>query len=169
MKYNKITNQKGFGALEFMLVMIVLAIVGGLGWYVWSSRVNDSEQNGQPSSQAIDQPEVAAETSTESLSGEFEGVDPKTGSGSVTLEKEGDSYVVRLGDNFNVQEGPDLYVGFSNNGEIDQTTLFAELTSFSGSQDYTVPQSIDISKYDQIMIYCKEFTVPFAVAQLSDT
>lgn len=163
------TNQKGFSALELILVIVVLGVVGGLGWYVWSSRISDSDQAEQASSQTTDPPEMVDEISAESLNGTFKGVDPKTGSGSVTLEKEGDGYVVRLGDDFNVQEGPDLYVGFSSDGRVDQTTLFAELTSFSGSQDYAVPESIDTSKYSEIMVYCKKFAVPFAVAQLRVT
>jgi hypothetical protein len=101
-------------------------------------------------------------------SGTFKYAPPKTGSGNVSLIKNADNTVtLRLEDDFLVQEGPALYVGFANGGTIAQETLFAELKAFKGKQEYTVPQSINLDSYDQVMIYCKEFAVPFSIATLN--
>jgi hypothetical protein len=37
-------NQKGFAALEALLILVIFAIIGGTGWYVMSSK-NDIYQN----------------------------------------------------------------------------------------------------------------------------
>jgi hypothetical protein len=32
-------SQKGFGALEALLVVVLICVVGGAGWYVWNTKV----------------------------------------------------------------------------------------------------------------------------------
>lgn len=36
-------NQKGFSALEALLILVIIGILGGTGWYVWSSK-NKTDQ-----------------------------------------------------------------------------------------------------------------------------
>lgn len=41
----KINNQKGFGMVEVIIILIVLALLGTVGWYVWKKQ-NDKEKKG---------------------------------------------------------------------------------------------------------------------------
>ena len=38
-------NQRGFGAVEAILIVIIIGIVGGAGWYVLKSSKNISQKN----------------------------------------------------------------------------------------------------------------------------
>ena len=95
------------------------------------------------------------------------------GSGTAKLVKLPDgSHVLRL-DNLEVVPGPDLFVylvahedplfpedvtaGFSNLGN---------LKSRFGDQNYAVPAGIDPGAYGSVVVWCKLFKVPFAIAAL---
>lgn len=163
----KITNnQQGFGVMLVVIVIAVLA-VGGVGWYVWQAQDKDTASKTQPSQNQSSQTTQASETPKIEKMGIFTGKPPKTGSGSVSLIKNtDDTYTVRLEDDFKVQNGPALFVGFGNNGSVDHDTLFAELKAFDSKQEYMVPDTIDVAKFSQVIIYCKEFSVAFSVADL---
>ena len=34
------TNQKGFSAIEGLLILVIVGLIGGVGWYVWQSKKN---------------------------------------------------------------------------------------------------------------------------------
>lgn len=124
----------------------------------------ETESTPQPNQQT----QPAPDTPAQERRGAFAGAAPKTGSGSVTLVINSDGkQVLRLEDDFKVQDGPDLYVAFGNNGTVDQATLFSKLNATEGKQEYEVPATIDPAKYGQVIIYCKEFAVNFSVASLS--
>lgn len=38
-------NQKGFSAIELMLLIVVVALVGGVGWYVWNQGSDIAQQD----------------------------------------------------------------------------------------------------------------------------
>lgn len=165
MAYKKSGN-KGY-ATEPLLIIIVLVAIAVAGWYVWQlQKSGDANRNTTTSESSESSGEERREPAVE-LSGTFSGVANKTGSGSVSLVKNSDdSYTVRLEEDFKVQNGPALYVSFGNNGDVDHDTLFAELESFEGRQEYNVPSTIDVSKFKQVIIYCKEFSVAFSIADL---
>lgn len=98
--------------------------------------------------------------------GSFRGVEGESGSGTASIVKAGDVYYLRLEQNFTVTNGPDLYVGFGNGGQVDKSTLFARLKANSGGQNYEIPASIAQSNYGQVFIYCKAFSHAFAIADL---
>lgn len=163
MTYQRL-NGKGFSVIGGLFIVLVISLVVGVGWQVWQAQDEDSPADPQELSQTVE-----TEQSDQSVerTGTFSGVGAKTGSGSVSLLKVSDiAYSVRLEDDFSVQNGPDLFVGFGNDGEVDKDTLFTELTAFDGEQEYPVPSNIDVASYSQVFIYCKEFTVVFSVAEL---
>jgi len=84
---------------------------------------------------------------------------------------------LRLSDDFRVDSGPDLFVGFSAVGDLTldfQTfsqqakdaplLLLGPLASFSGSQTYSIPAGTDLSPYKTVVIWCKTYSVEFAGA-----
>lgn len=57
-------NQKGFGAVETLLIIVILGLLGGVGWYVYQSQ-NKHNQKDQPASTTNEykkEPEVKDET-----------------------------------------------------------------------------------------------------------
>lgn len=150
--------------------LFVGAIIGGVVLWQTQGDKDVSSSNNAASQQAavVDEPlEDQSPVPMSARQGTFMGVAPKTGSGTATLSRGSNgAYTVQLGDDFTVQEGPDLYVGFGNNGKIDRDTLLGELSAFTGWQAYAVPHTIDVSKYSQVFIYCKKFSAVFAVASL---
>lgn len=159
-------NNRGFSLTRVLLVILLMALIATAGVVLW--QMQDDEEfpakntTKTSNSESSDMPDTVV-----GKKGTFSGVASKTGSGSVTLTQNAEgANVVQLGDDFAVQEGPDLFVSFGNEGEVDQDTLFSTLDAFSGKQEYTVPENIDVTKYSQVIIYCKEFSVVFSVASL---
>src|SRR3990167_11380551 len=57
------------------------------------------------------------------LRGSFSGFDRiHTGSGNVSVIQVGDKYILRFEENFNVANGPDLYVGLGKDGKYIKGT-----------------------------------------------
>lgn len=60
--------------------------------------------------------------------------------------------------------GPDLKVYLS---KTDKPSDFVNLGSLSNTKSvYTIPDTIDISNYSYVIIYCQEYSVVFGVATL---
>ena len=159
-------SDPGASAVKILLALLLLLSVTVTGVVAWQTR----DSNKSPTMKSSTTPEVSSSnepTAATNKKGTFSGVAPKSGAGSVILAQNAEgNYVVRLGDDFTVQEGPDLYVSFGNNDEVDHDTLFSTLNAFSGAQEYTVPDTIDVSKYGQVIIYCREFSVVFSYSPL---
>ena len=98
--------------------------------------------------------------------GTFVGKSNHKTSGGVTIQKSGNRYVVKLASNFFLDGAPDPWVGFGRNGKFSTKTGFAVLKKKRGAQTYRVPASIDISKFNEVYIWCKKFAVPLGVARL---
>ncbi len=97
-----------------------------------------------------------------------------TGSGTAQLLKNLDgSYVVRL-EQFQTENGPKLEVYLSaavkpSSSAVVSSNAFVnlgDLKSTNGSQNYVVPSSVDISKFNSVVIWCSTFSVNFASAAL---
>lgn len=171
MNYNS-TNKRKVHPTLVLVGVIVLFATGLFVWYWIAANANETDNASVNQSQNIqkDGNEDGIEATPVQLKqGVFAGVSPKVGSGTVTLVKNvDDTYTVRLADDFTVQEGPDLYLGFGNDGQVAQEALFTTLESFSGVQEYAVPSDVDVNQYAQLIVYCKEFSAVFAVADLEN-
>jgi len=99
-------------------------------------------------------------------SGMFTGLNDHITSGKVEVVKTDDGYVIKLGADFSFDGAPDPKVAFGVDGEYDAATLIAPLKSNSGEQSYAVPDSIDVSKYNEVYIWCEKFSVGLGVASL---
>jgi hypothetical protein len=102
-----------------------------------------------------------------------------TTSGTVKLVRLADgSRIVRL-ENLDTSNGPDLRVWLSD-AEVKEGPegwhLFddgayvslGKLKGNKGSQNYTVPADIDLSRYSSVSIWCDRFDVSFGAAELAD-
>lgn len=96
-------------------------------------------------------------------SGSFAGFDSiHYGSGTALLLQTETGYVVRFEDDFHVANGPDLYVGLGHNGQYQKGSEISRLKGNISSQNYTLPENFDINTTNEIWIWCKAFSVPFA-------
>ena len=100
-------------------------------------------------------------------SGEFVVKSDHITTGKVTIEKVANGYLVKLADNFSLDGAPEPSVGFGKDGEFDSKSDLGDLVSISGQQTYLIPASVDISKYNEIYIWCDKFSVPLGVAALN--
>ncbi len=110
--------------------------------------------------------QIAQRASEQTVSGSFKGLNQHTVSGGVEVRKDGDHYVIVFKDDFVFDGAPDPKVGFGANGRYDRGTTFAPLKKDLGAQIYRVPAHIDVSQYNEVHIWCEQFTVDLAVAAL---
>jgi Electron transfer DM13 len=102
--------------------------------------------------------------------GMFEGADDfHFGRGDALLIQTGpDSYVLRL-ENFSVRNGPDLFVYLreQDGRRVEESLNLGKLKATEGAFNYELPPSIDLSGVKSAVVWCKQFSVLFAHAQLN--
>jgi hypothetical protein len=97
-------------------------------------------------------------------------------SGRATIYNTGDGkQYLRLTD-FSTSNGPDVHVILARSedpslqedivkGQLDDVEL-GSLKGNKGDQNYGLPASVDLQKYDAVVIYCERFHAVFGVAKL---
>ena len=98
--------------------------------------------------------------------GAFRGASGHKTSGDVVVQKSAAGAKVVLQGNFNFDGAPDPKVGFGAGGKYDRASQLAPLASNKGEQAYDVPASLDLSRYDEVYIWCERYSVPLGVAPL---
>lgn len=100
--------------------------------------------------------------------GSFQGFDSvHYGSGDVVAIETGEGWTIRFEENFNVANGPDLYVGFGKDGKYIKGSEIGKLKGNIGSQNYEVPSNLNIADYNEVWVWCRAFSVGFAKAKLN--
>ena len=97
------------------------------------------------------------------------------GSGDGIHEAEGDVITLNLEDglqyvrfeNFKSPNGPDLYVYLATDDQASDFVSLGLLKGNVGNQNYEIPEGVDLSKYNKVLIWCKAFGVLFGSAQLA--
>ena len=99
---------------------------------------------------------------------------PTSGRASIYQTPDG-KRELRLTD-FTTSNGPDVHVVLaqSTGGNLQQTFVKGELNRIElsllkanqGNQNYDLPDSADLNKYDAVVIYCVRFHAIFGVAKL---
>ena len=95
--------------------------------------------------------------------GSFKGSSGVSTSGSVSIVKKSGKQKIVLSKSFKTKKGPSLWV-YVGNGKPSKK--IAKLKSIKGSQSYSVPASVDMTKYKNVYIYCKPFKKTFGSAKL---
>jgi len=83
-------------------------------------------------------------------------------------------HVLRF-ENFNVTNGPDLYVYLSGHAsprdsrQLHERGAFevAQLKGNVGDQNYELPADLDVGGFESAVIYCRRFSVVFSTAELT--
>lgn len=171
------------------VIFLVLVVIASMAWYLARPLfMNDHVSEDLPedfsdyqfpiTEESVSTPKAEEEVFEAGkmpevfLSGSFEDADNfHKGSGDAKIIKNRDNYLLRL-ENFEVTNGPDLYVVLSPDGNpTDHDSLgdYADLGRLKGNvgnQNYSL-DGIDVSKYKSVVIYCKAFSVIFSVATLN--
>ena len=151
--------------------LVLGAIVFVLLWFQPQKLVLEKTVN--EAAPTVAAPSESPSASTKELaSGSFRSLEHHT-TGSARLIRLADgSVIVRL-EKLDTSNGPDVRVYLSSipadrglhdygNGYVD----LGALKGNRGSQNYRVPAGADLSKYKSLVIWCRRFTVGFAVAPL---
>jgi len=160
-----------------VIALAVAAIGLPLGWYLASPLfLSTTIDEPLPASSGAPSPAMspvarASPSATAPItalrSGTFSGADEfHFGRGTATLlETEPGRYLVRLED-FEVRNGPDLYVYLSPSadGYADGAVELGRLKADKGNQNYEVPPATDVEEARSVVIWCRQFSVLFAVA-----
>lgn len=65
-------NQKGFSAVEILFVLVIVSLIGGLGWYVWQN--HESTNKSQSATQTSKTPETTSTTKNPTIDSFLKGV-----------------------------------------------------------------------------------------------
>ncbi|MGM0865536.1 MAG: DM13 domain-containing protein [Bacillota bacterium] len=156
--------------------MIGIAVAGalGVGWWLISPLLIDKVVNEAPVSSSSGS--IMKETDSSSpdemtndtmkvneLVGTFQGADENhNAKGKVSISEKN----IRL-ENFEVTNGPDLYVYLVEEGqETKEGISLGELKGNIGNQNYEIPGGHSASSGMEIVIWCKQFNVDFGRAEL---
>lgn len=109
---------------------------------------------------------VVAAAPHDTKSGKWVNKDYKI-SGEWSLQKRGDQHVISFNDKFKTKNGPDLKIFLSPqsidtaNGRnaTDEAALVAVLKKNKGSQEYVLPENLDISNFKSLLIHCEAYGV----------
>lgn len=98
-------------------------------------------------------------------------------SGGYRVESTGGDLQLILEDDFRTDDGPDLHVVLSmvgveevesENAAADVSTLIVSpLTKLEGEQHYDLPDDLDLSGFNSVLIHCVEFTHLYGAAPLT--
>ncbi len=99
--------------------------------------------------------------------GIFKGATGHSTTGSVTVRKQGDVYVIELGGDFVLDGAPDPYVALGSGSALAKGGLVAVLKSNTGKQRYTVKATGALKNAKQVLIWCKKYAVPIGVAPIN--
>ncbi len=91
----------------------------------------------------------------------------KSVSGNWSIEKDGDSYVLKIDDSFKSKSGPDLKIFLSplafkeTNGKnaTKGSLLVSPLKKTKGEQVYALPKGIELSAYKSLLIHCEKYSI----------
>lgn len=98
--------------------------------------------------------------------GTFSGKSKHVTTGHTSIARQDGHWVVILEDDFTFDGAPDPHVALGSNGYHADATL-ALLSANAGKQVYVIPAEIDVADFNEIWIWCNQFSVPLGVASLT--
>lgn len=111
---------------------------------------------------------VLAENSGTVASGSFTGANNHITTGGVQIVKTADGgAVVILDSDFSLDGAPDPRVGLGKDGEYAPATDLGKLQNLTGVQVYIVPPTVNVDDFNEVYIWCLQFSVSLGSADLS--
>ncbi|MEM7178636.1 MAG: DM13 domain-containing protein [Pseudomonadota bacterium] len=100
--------------------------------------------------------------------GSFTGKSNHVTTGHASIARQDGQWVVVLEDDFTFDGAPDPHVALGSDGYRADASL-ALLSANAGKQVYLIPAEIDVANFNEIWIWCNQFSVPLGVAPLTLT
>ena len=111
-------------------------------------------------------PGIASAQETTAV-GSFTGANDHITTGNVSVVRTSNGgAVVILDTNFSLDGAPDPSVGFGKDGEYVEATSLGVLGELTGLQAFVVPPSVNIDDFNEVYIWCDQFSVSLGVASL---
>jgi hypothetical protein len=85
--------------------------------------------------------------------------------GSALLIEENGTHIVRFED-FETDNGPQLFIYLSSDLGNDDFINLGEIKATKGNINYEIPKGTDITKYNNVLVWCRPFGVLFSYAKL---
>jgi hypothetical protein len=158
-----------FSRRKWVLVAVGLPVLIGAWWAFRPEKLWINQKVNEPAP-------FSSSTDPQPLyTGRLEGKAHQT-SGRATIYKTADGKeYLRLTD-FSTSNGPDVHVLLARSddeilkqeivkGQVDRVEL-GLLKGNQGDQNYDLPASVDLQKYDSAVIYCERFHAVFGAARL---
>jgi Electron transfer DM13 len=107
-------------------------------------------------------------------SGKFQSVEHPTSGNARLITNAKQRHFLVLDNSFKTDPGPDLYVVLHRSNQ-PQTynskdyVILERLQKVSGQQQYAIPSTINLSEYQSVVIWCRQFNVTFGYAPLTPT
>ena len=113
-------------------------------------------------------PSLASATET-TATGTFSGANDHITTGGVSIVKTSNGgAIVILDTNFSLDGAPDPSVGFGKDGEYVAATDLGDLGELNGLQVFVVPASVNVDDFNEVYIWCDQFSVSLGVASLEN-
>lgn len=164
---------------KILIAIIILIIIAVGSWMAYPLFVNKevNESLDDFLSETVDPdvsyedinsdgPAIEAEP-TVIATGTFEGRAGHSGTGTVNLIKHGNETLIQFEGDFDITNGPDLFVHLGTGDEYSKEARIEKLKGNKGEQIYLIPDSINVDDYDEVWVWCRAFSVPFVKATLS--
>lgn len=147
-----------------LIACITLAILWFLHWtispFFKNTVVQEEFMSATTSASITTQPILLS-------AGSFVGFDKiHNGTGTASIYKIDGKQILRFEEGFQVNNGPDLYVGFGTSGTYIKGSEISKLKGNIGSQNYELSPDFDLEQYDSVWVWCKAFSTPFIRAEL---
>ena len=100
------------------------------------------------------------------LSGSFVGGDdahPAAGSFQISADETGRT--LSFSEDFSTRRGPDLFVWLVQGDDTENRYVVQRLQSARGAQTYAIPEEVELSEYDRVLVWCRAFGVLFATGE----
>ncbi len=115
---------------------------------------------------------LAAQDATPAMAeagGVFVGVDGHGAEGHYRLEYAEGRWTIHLEEDFGSDRVPDAYVVLGHQPDtIDESVLFvAKLERNKGAQSYQLPEGVDPSAFNYLLVWCKRFSVGIGAAPIA--
>jgi hypothetical protein len=102
--------------------------------------------------------------------GKFVGADDfHFGRGDGVILKTAEGKNVLRFENFSVRNGPDLFVYLSRDASgrrVEESLNLGKLKATDGAFNYDIPANINLADVKSVVVWCKQFSVLFSVAEL---
>lgn len=143
-----------------IITFAAAAIIFGIG----SSAVSHAVSASAATPAQVEAPAISPNVVQQ---GSFEGRSKHVTSGEAYIMKTSTGYALVLADNFFLDGAPGPVLGFGNNGQYVKGSQFADLDKKSGRQTYTLPADFTPGQFNEVYVWCEDFSVPLGVATLN--